>query len=253
MKKIEFERTPIKGIEIKRGSCPSYKEHLHEELSIGLIEKGSTVVELHGEFHPFSEGDAILIPPYVSHICRPDDIEHWQFVMMYVDPSYYDGEIQGFVPRKLSGAERKQFIRLLEFFRKTSADFDLENALVELLISCSPAEGESKTNRQEHILKSIQDYIKTDFRENITLASLESMFHINRFSIIRGFRLLYNTTPSSFQLQRRAAFGKKLLAGGMSILDACSEAGFYDQAHFTREFKKAFGITPFEYRKSVAE
>jgi AraC-like DNA-binding protein len=36
----------------------------------------------------------------------------------------------------------------------------------------------------------------------------------------------------------------KMLAKGFAIADAASAAGFYDQAHFARHFKKLTGFTP---------
>ncbi len=84
LKNIKFEKSSIKGVEIKRCSYSkqAYKEHVHEELSIGYIEKGSTIVGFKGTDYKFSENEGIIIPPYVSHICRPHNIDHWQFIMI---------------------------------------------------------------------------------------------------------------------------------------------------------------------------
>lgn len=253
MKNLQFERLPVKGVEIKRCSFSeqSYKEHLHEELSIGYIEEGSTVVGFHGQDHSFAEGDGIIIPPYVSHICRPKDVDHWQFVMLYIDISYYEGQLQGLMPRRLSDGELAKFMDFLRLLSEKHAGFELENALIDLLLSCTPADEKSNTSRQTRTLEGIYKHIKHNYLENITLESLEALFGMNRFSIIRGFKSLYNTTPSSFQLQLRVAYSKGLLARGMSLLDVCSEAGFYDQAHFTREFKKAHGKTPLLYKNDI--
>jgi AraC-like DNA-binding protein len=36
-------------------------------------------------------------------------------------------------------------------------------------------------------------------------------------------------------------------------VDVALSAGFADQAHFSREFKRGFGITPSEYRRSHSQ
>lgn len=36
----------------------------------------------------------------------------------------------------------------------------------------------------------------------------------------------------------------------MSITEVSEEVGCYDSSHFTRKFKKAFGITPNAFRKN---
>ncbi|MCX7773643.1 MAG: AraC family transcriptional regulator [Clostridia bacterium] len=254
-KNIEFKRLPIKGVEIKHCSYSeqSYKEHLHEELSIGYIEEGSTLVGFGGKDYLFTQGDGIIIPPYVSHICRPSDVDRWRFVMMYIDVSYIDCVNHHFKPRKLSAVELARFNDFLACLAEKHTDFELENALVELLVECMLNDGRSVTFTRNRALEDIYNYIKCNYLESITLESLERTFNINKFSIIRGFKSLYNTTPSSFQLQLKVSYSKGLLARGMNIVDACHEAGFYDQAHFTREFKKAHGKTPLQYQKDIVK
>ena len=39
------------------------------------------------------------------------------------------------------------------------------------------------------------------------------------------------------------------LPGGRRLADVAAEAGFADQAHFTRMFKSAVGLTPARYRR----
>lgn len=252
-KNIQYKRPSIKGVEIKQCSYSeqSYKEHLHEELSIGYIEEGSTVVSFCGREYFFAEGDGIMIPPYVSHICRPSDVQKWRFVMMYIEMSYIKDDLHGVVPRKLTDTELNKYKDFLRLLNKRQTDFELENALVELLIACMLNDEKSNKLSQNSTLESIYNYIKHSYLENITLESLEKRFATNKFSIIRGFRSVYNTTPSSFQLQLKVTYSKNLLARGMDIVDVSNEAGFYDQAHFTREFKKAHGKTPLQYQKDI--
>ncbi|MEN6327265.1 MAG: AraC family ligand binding domain-containing protein, partial [Syntrophomonas sp.] len=186
IKNIKFKRPSIKGVEIKRCSYSeqSYKEHLHEELSIGYIEKGSTVVDLNGKNYSFAEGDGIIIPPYVSHICRPTDIDYWQFVMMYIDISYYEGEIN--VPRKLTDIELTKCKDFLGLLSGKYADFEVENTLIDLLITCTLMNKKSNGPKPDKVLENIYNYIKFNYLENITLESLETIFNINKFTIIRG-------------------------------------------------------------------
>lgn len=41
-----------------------------------------------------------------------------------------------------------------------------------------------------------------------------------------------------------------LLETGMSITEISNEVGCYDSSHFTRKFKKEFGMTPNAFRKA---
>jgi AraC-like DNA-binding protein len=57
----------------------------------------------------------------------------------------------------------------------------------------------------------------------------------------------------AYQLQLKMAEAKKLLMQQVSILDVCYELGFYDQAHFTREFYKMNGLSPSIYQENINE
>ena len=252
-KSIYFQKSRIKGVEIKRCSNTehSFKEHLHREISMGYIEKGSTEVSFNGKRYIFTENEAIIIPPYVTHICQPENIESWQFIMVYIDASYYFGEILEFEPRKLSDDETKKFLEFVRLLNGKYSGFAEENALVELIIDCSNITDKSNSFKNTKNIQKIYKYIMKNYLDNITLDKLESIFKINKFSIIRGFKSLYNTTPSSFQLQLKVAYSKELLGKGFDLLEVSTEAGFYDQAHFTKEFKKAYGITPLKYKLDI--
>jgi AraC-like DNA-binding protein len=43
---------------------------------------------------------------------------------------------------------------------------------------------------------------------------------------------------------RRLQRARRMIAAGASLAQIAIEAGFSDQSHFNRQFKKAFGMTP---------
>jgi AraC-like DNA-binding protein len=63
----------------------------------------------------------------------------------------------------------------------------------------------------------------------------------------RVFKDGVGLTPHAYQDQLRVRLAKQLLAQQAPIAQAAVEAGFYDQAHLTRHFKRAVGITPGRY------
>ena len=57
--------------------------------------------------------------------------------------------------------------------------------------------------------------------------------------------------PSDYQLLLRLRQARRLLTGGTAPADAAAAAGFSDQAHFNRWFKRAYGVTPGVYQRSA--
>ncbi|MEX1377813.1 MAG: AraC family transcriptional regulator [Eubacteriales bacterium] len=254
--KLQFEKTIIAGVEIKRcrKTTHSYKMHLHNELSIGYIEEGSTCVTLGDKEYAFKSGDAMIIPPLMSHMCCPDDIEKWQTVIFYIDKMYYEVATDFDEPFKLSKENTEKLLEMIDAIEESDDALYIENLLVEVLLNCAQEihkKGELEETEDTRLACEVEEYIKENFLESISLSELEKRFSTNKFTIIRNFRKKYNTTPMAFQLQLKMAEAKDMLSEEWGVLDVCDKLKFYDQAHFIKEFKKANGITPEAYRNSI--
>jgi AraC-like DNA-binding protein len=66
----------------------------------------------------------------------------------------------------------------------------------------------------------------------------------SRRHFIRLFHQSTGLPPSVYFRQLRLGRALRLLCNAHSIAEAAADAGFADQAHFTREFKRTFGRTP---------
>lgn len=247
---MEFSRSIIEGVEIKlcRNDAYLFKQHVHNELSLGYIIEGSTDLTLNDKIIYFSSGDGVVIPPLMTHRCAPNDINHWAYIMLFVDPSYYGDFVSYNQAKRLTGEplqKLKDFIDQL--LSETSRDA-LESILIELLVEYGEkGNDEPAADNSGDVAKTIHDFIISHIKEDISLDKLQEISGLNKFSIIRGFKKQYVTTPAAYHLQCRIAEAKMLLSKGAAVFDVCAELGFYDQAHLIREFKKMYGVTPGAY------
>ncbi len=79
-------------------------------------------------------------------------------------------------------------------------------------------------------------------------AELEALTGLSRYELARQFRRVSGTSPYRYLLMRRLDDARKQLAGHAALAEIALDAGFADQAHFTRMFKAAYGLTPASYR-----
>jgi AraC-like DNA-binding protein len=79
-------------------------------------------------------------------------------------------------------------------------------------------------------------------------AELEAVTGLTRYDLARQFRLVCGTSPYHYLLMRRLDAARQQLTGLRPLGELARGAGFADQAHFTRMFKAAFGLTPAQYR-----
>jgi len=59
--------------------------------------------------------------------------------------------------------------------------------------------------------------------------------------------VMCGTSPYRYLLMRRLGYAREQIARRRPLVEVAFDAGFADQAHFTRMFKAAFGITPARY------
>jgi AraC-like DNA-binding protein len=86
----------------------------------------------------------------------------------------------------------------------------------------------------------------------VTLAELAALSGVSRFQLLRGFARETGVTPHAYLLQRRVRMVRQLLVAGRALADAAQDAGFADQSHMTRAFRRQFGVTPARYQAALA-
>jgi len=79
-------------------------------------------------------------------------------------------------------------------------------------------------------------------------SELEDVSGLTRYDRARQFRLAFGTSPYRYSLLRRLDRARARLRRSRSLADVVLAAGFADQAHLSRMFKRAYGITPARYR-----
>jgi AraC-like DNA-binding protein len=67
--------------------------------------------------------------------------------------------------------------------------------------------------------------------------------------LIRAFNQRYGMTPHAYLINRRIQYSRAQLRRGRLIADVALDAGFADQAHLQRTFKRLVAATPGQYRR----
>jgi AraC-like DNA-binding protein len=97
-------------------------------------------------------------------------------------------------------------------------------------------------------LKRACQYLDTQKTRIVHSSELEVVTGLTRYDLARQFRVMCGTSPYRYLLMRRLDFAREQLAQSRSLVEVAIEAGFADQAHFSRMLKATFGITPARYR-----
>ena len=94
-------------------------------------------------------------------------------------------------------------------------------------------------------------FVRANLARRLTLDDLAVVAQMSVFQLVRAFRRETATTPYRLILDLRVDHAKRLLEGGAPIAEAACAAGFADQSHLTRHFRRRTGSTPKRYAVAV--
>ncbi|HSY83154.1 MAG TPA: AraC family transcriptional regulator [Gemmatimonadaceae bacterium] len=93
--------------------------------------------------------------------------------------------------------------------------------------------------------------LDAEFRSPPSVQQLALDAGVHPAYFARSFRSFLGCTPGTYARQRRLAWARAMLTAGRPLIEVALEAGFADQAHFSREFKRTEGVTPSDFRRSL--
>jgi AraC family transcriptional regulator len=104
---------------------------------------------------------------------------------------------------------------------------------------------------QHQQIQRVVLHIESNFAAKLTTQDLARVSNLSAFHFTRLFSRIVGLTPHEYILDCRIRFAERLLSlhgYESSIADVAAEAGFADQAHLSRHFRRVFGKSPNAYR-----
>lgn len=99
-------------------------------------------------------------------------------------------------------------------------------------------------------LRQARDRLRKEFRQAPTVKELADAAGVHPDYLGRCFRQSFGVRIGEYVDQLRLEWaGEQLVGTSNKIVEIALEAGFADQSHLTRRFRKHFGITPAQYRR----
>ncbi|HKR66061.1 MAG TPA: AraC family transcriptional regulator [Thermoanaerobaculia bacterium] len=120
----------------------------------------------------------------------------------------------------------------------------IEAAAIDLLATL-PAPIESRAPRW---LQLAVDYVHAMQPLRVRTPELARIAGVHPVHLARTFRRVHGCTISEYVRNLRVERAMRLLRGGDTLDQIALDAGFADQSHFCREFKRVAGVSPGEFR-----
>ena len=154
--------------------------------------------------------------------------------------------------------------RQLGIVSTSEAGFELEKSQEELMLCKDKSEirrysqnlmknivykfEEAKKGRNEEVIEFVKDYIRKNYKEDISLADLSTKIGISSHYLSRLYKKYENENYKDYLTKIRMEEAKKLIKGKkLSIKEISYEIGYSDPNYFSRAFKKYTGISATDY------
>ncbi|MCC3375798.1 AraC family transcriptional regulator [Cohnella sp. REN36] len=143
--------------------------------------------------------------------------------------------------------------------RRRSASLEAAGQLHLLLAALQEASPESgpalprPNSHEEELVRQVIVYLSTQYAEPVTIEAMAETLGYNRAYLSRLFKRHAGVTPMGFLARLRIDHGRRLLRERpeLTVEQIASSAGFRDALYFSKQFRRAYGETPTDYRTSV--
>jgi AraC family transcriptional regulator len=231
-------------------------QHAHETATLYLILDGACAEE-YGQRSRYSQPNSLVYHP-ATHT-HAGVWQHRQGLCFNMEIAPHRlAFLQEYAPIPLdavafsAGLPNRIAMRLYEEFRQPDAvsPLAMEGLMLELLAAVSRAAAREREPAPPHWLRVVVEMLEARFDERLTLTEIADRAGVHPSHLARTFRQHQGCSVGDYVRRRRLEYiCGQLKSSDMALGEIALAAGFADQSHFTKAFKRERGMTPAEYRR----
>lgn len=252
--------------------------HGHDFTEVAFLLSGSGQYRVDGTIYPVREGDLLILNPGMQHQAIVTDLTH-PMVEFFV--GFHDFCIPGLPAGFLQEPGQHPVIStegdLKQRLYRLVASMDVENAsafpgryimmksyllqMITLILRSRVDEAASQakyifdSTSKKYLVEQMIQYFEEHYNEKISLDRIAENMYLSPFYLSKVFKSETGSTPIRHLIDIRLEKARELLgeSGEMSIREVALAVGYEDAYHFSKLFKKKYGVAPSSVRKGVPE
>jgi AraC-like DNA-binding protein len=252
-------------------SAHVYHRHSHESYSFGVTETGAQAFTCRHGRHVSGRGMVMAFNPDDPHDGHAADDGGFTYRMVHIWPEFLASLTGSPLPLFRSpviedpaaaAAVRRLHQALTGPDHGTSEleRYERLAGTARLLVRHASGREPARGGTDRRVAARVRELIRASAGElstgelstgGLTADDLAAAAGCSRYAAYRAFTQAYGLSPSDYQRQLRVRAARRLLGAGVAPARAAAEAGFADQAHLTRWFRRYYGVTPGAYRAAA--
>jgi len=231
--------------------------HVHDAWTLLIVDDGEVRYDLDRHKRGTPSDTVSLLPPQVPHNGSSVTPQGFRKRVLYLDMTQLD---ESFIGPTVDGPDladpllRRHVGQLHKALANRGDEFEAESRLAliseRLREQLRPRPAFGSTEPDRGIAQSLRGLLDERLLEGIALAEAARLLHTHPTHLVRTFSGAFGIAPHQYMTSRRVDLARRLLLDGQPPGEAATAAGFYDQSHLTRHFKRVVGTTPGRYART---
>ncbi len=239
---ISFAAHNAKNVEIHRHHC----------FQIVASIRGTFACTIGGNFYPAKKG--FIVNQNIPHSCQA---ENSSVIVYFIDAeSYFGWQLKSILGDEMFTDiepffSDSQLEKINSEVNQNLAKDELRQLSDEIFSSILPTQFQTGENVFDERIAKAVNFIEGNLSESLNLETIAEIMFLSPERARHLFAEQTGSPFSQFVLWKRI---KQViissLQDNLSLTDAALNSGFADQSHFTRTFKKTFGMSPKTHLKN---
>lgn len=248
--------------------------HSHDYLEMAIILSGRGKYYIENKMYTVEEGDVLIFNPGTHHQAIVFDKSNptVEFFVGFTDINFRDMQLNHLcfkdgTPILHSKSELRH--KLFKLCSSMLAEnevlrpgryFMLKTYLIQMLLLIIREQSEPlerskgyafESIGKKYVVEQIINYFEEHFEEKISLDQIAENMYLSPFYISKIFKSETGDTPIRYLIDIRLDRAKELLEMGKieSIQTVAASVGYDDAYHFSKLFKKRFGVSPSQAKR----
>ncbi|WP_059011235.1 AraC family transcriptional regulator [Streptomyces specialis] len=241
-----------------RFSGHAYPMHVHDVWTLLIVDDGAVRYELNRREHGTPRDTVTLLPPGVAHNGSSATSRGFRKRVLYLDLTRLDESFTGPAvdgPGIADPVLRQRVGQLHTALSRRGDELEAESRLAligeRLRDHLRPRLAAQPPRANSGVAHRLRDLLDERLLHGVSLDEAAKLVHAHPTHLVRAFTAVFGIAPHQYVMARRVDRARRLLLDGRPPAEVAAAAGFYDQSHLTRHFKRLLGTTPGHYARTV--
>lgn len=236
----------------------AYPAHTHDAWTLLIVDAGVIRYDLDRHAHGAQRSGVTLLPPGVPHDGRAHTPKGFRKRVLYLTCDVLGEDHIGPAvdqPALDDPTLRHRLSQLHTVLVRPGEQWEAHSRFLFVLERVRQHLAGTVTApfaiRDDALADRLRDLLDTRITSGITLTEAGQLLGAHPTHLVRSFTHRHGLPPHRYLTGRRIDLARRLLLDGMPTAHVAIAAGFHDQAHLTRHFRRMLATTPAAYARSA--